>query len=41
MGPPPSPGAAKKTILLMMLGYARGRYLMVRTTSSPDVVDDE
>jgi hypothetical protein len=41
MGHPDSSGAAKNANLFMMLGYAHDRYLMVRTTLSPDVGGDD
>jgi hypothetical protein len=32
---------AMKTNLVRMFGYIRGGYLMVKTTPSPDVEDDD
>ncbi len=39
--PPPYLGPAKNANLVMMFGYAHGRYLMAKTYSSPDVDDDD
>jgi hypothetical protein len=38
---PPYLGPAKNANLVMMFGYAHGRYLMAKTYSSPDVDDDD